>query len=191
MRGCQGGGKQVKALELASGCRAIFERTEARGKDGARHAGDRGPRKVTLVGSDAALREGERRLQEALAASSTNIQKTIRCNATQAGAIIGRGGAVVKRLQAATSTHVNVSGRGEGGGGDADAPRSISIKGSPFNVELASRFIFAAMRDPAELAALIADAETARASGSGLPTAAAATPGGYGDAAAYAAVYGK
>jgi rRNA processing protein Krr1/Pno1 len=183
------GGKQIKALEDGSGCRVVVDRAEgARGKDAARHSGDRAARKVTLIGSEAALREGERRLQEAVAASGKFIQKTIRCNATQAGSIIGRGGAIVKRLQAATATHISVSGR-EDGGGSADAPRTVSIKGAPWNVEVASRFIFAAMRDPAELSALIADAETAQAAGvvGRMPTGA----GGYGDAAAFAAQFGS
>jgi hypothetical protein len=186
------GGKQIKALEDGSGCRVVVERGEGgggRGKDAsARHSGDRAPRKVTLIGSEAALREGERRLQEAVLASGKFIQKTIRCNATQAGSIIGRGGAIVKRLQAATSTHINVSGR-EDGGGNADAPRTVSIKGAPWNVEVASRFIFAAMRDPAELSALIADAETAQAAGAAGRMPAGA--GGYGDAAAFAAQFGN
>jgi hypothetical protein len=188
-----GGGKQIKAIELASGCRVVVDRSGGGGgrKDAAaRHSGDKAPRKVTLVGSDVALRDGERRLQEAVLASSKFLQKTIRCNATQAGSIIGRGGAVVKRLQAATSTHISVSGREEGGG-SADAPRTVSIKGAPWNVELASRFIFAAMRDPGELAALMADAETARASGADGGAQGHAGAAGYGDAATYAAQYGN
>lgn len=191
-----GGGKQIKALEDRSGCRVHIDRGEGGGPArGARAAADNAAsRKVTLVGSDSALREGERLLHDAVAQSGTFIQKVIRCNASQAGAIIGRGGANVKRLQAATSTHINVSGRdgerGGGGGTDADAPRTVSIKGAPWAVDLATRFIFAAMRDPAELEALIADAEAARAVGAGGPAATKSAAHGYGDAATYAAQYG-
>jgi hypothetical protein len=55
---------------------------------------------------------------------------------------------------------------------------------------LASRFVFAAMRDPNELGALIADAEAAQAAGAGSSAKAAHAGSGYGDAAAYVAAYG-
>ena len=191
-----GGGKQIKALEDATGCRVVVDRSGGGGGRARGGGGEQSARKVTLIGSDAGLREAERRLQDAVSASGKFIEKTIRINATQAGAIIGRGGAVVKRLQAATSTHISVNGRGEGSGKDGDAPRTVSIRGVPWNVDLATRFIFAAMRDPGELEALMADAEAAQAAGAkggggGAGAGALTTGGGYGDAAAYAAVYGK
>ena len=187
-------GKQIKALEDATGCRVVVDR-EGRGARDAAHraSADVQPvRKVTLAGDETALREGERRLQELVLASGKNVQRTIKCNASQAGALIGRGGAVIKRLQAATNTLINVSGREAGGSGDPDAPRTVSITGPAWNVELASRFVFASMRDPAELNALMADAEAAQAAGAGGGGTARATNAGsgYGDAEAFAAVYG-
>ena len=47
------------------------------------------------------------------------------------------------------------------------------------------------MRDPAELSALIADAEAAQAAGAGGGAKAAHAGSGYGDAAGFAAMYGK
>lgn len=189
-----GGGKQVKALEDASHCRVVVDRGEGRARGDAAHrssADVQTMRKVTLIGDDTALREGERRLQEMVLASGKNQSRTIRCNANQAGALIGRGGAVIKRLQACTSTLINVSGRdAAASGGDVDAPRTVTITGTAWAVDLASRFIFAAMRDPAELSALIADAETAQAAGAGGAAKATNATGGYGDAAAFTAVYG-
>ena len=191
-----GGGKQIKALEDATGCRVVVDREGRGARDAAHRASTDAQtvRKVTLIGDETALREGERRLQEMALASGKNVERTIRCNANQAGALIGKGGAVIKRLQAATSTQINVSGRDDAGSGDADAPRTVSITGASWNVELASRFVFASMRDPGELNALIADAEAAQAagaSGGGGGSAKVAHAGsGYGDAATYAAVYG-
>ena len=187
-----GGGKQIKALEDITGCRVVVDR-EGRGRDAAQRAAAADAqvvRKVTLIGDDTALREGERRLQEMVLSSGKHIQRTIRCTANQAGALIGRGGAMVKRLQSATNTLINVSGRDAAASGDADAPRTVSITGSAWNVDLASRFVFAAMRDPAELSALIADAEAAQAAGAGGGAKASHAGSGYGDAAAFAAVYG-
>ncbi len=179
-----GGGKQIKALEDASGCRVLVDRNG--GKDKARRADDTTARKVTLVGNDAALREGERRLHEVVLASGSLIQRVLKCNAAQAGAIIGRGGATVKRLQAATGTHISVSGRD--GGGD-DAPRTITIKGAPWHVDQAARLVFAFMRDPEALEALLTEASAAQAPGGGAHQAVAG--GAYGDAASYdAALYG-
>ena len=83
-----------------------------------------------------------------------------------------------------------MSGRDAAPSGDPDAPRTVSITGSAWAVDLASRFVFAAMRDPSELNALIADAEAAQAAGAGGGAKAAHAGSGYGDAAAYAALYG-
>lgn len=189
-----GGGKQIKALEDATGCRVVVDREGRGGRDAAHRASADAQtvRKVTLIGDETALREGERRLQEMVLASGKNVVRTIRCTANQAGALIGRGGAVIKRLQSATSTLINVSGRDDASSGDADAPRTVTITGPSWNVELASRFVFASMRDPAELGALIADAEAAQAAGAGGGGGgkAAHAGSGYGDAAAFTAVYG-
>ena len=187
-----GGGKQIKALEDATGCRVVVDREGRGGRDAARFtsADQAQPvRKVTLIGDEAALREGERRMHEIVLASGKNIQRTIRCTANQAGALIGRGGTVIKRLQSATNTLINVSGR-DAVSSDPDAPRTVSITGSAWAVDLASRFVFAAMRDPTELGALIADAEAAQAAGAGGSGKAPSAASGYGDAAAYVAAYG-
>lgn len=160
------GGGPVRSLEAATGCRVVVERA------GNEH--DLGPRKVTLVGDSHALRLGEQKLLE-LAAAATQFQsRVIRCTPDQAGALIGRGGVVVKRLQAATGTHIVVSGR------EAGETRTVSIRGSEYNVEQAARFVYAGLRSPGELAELLAEAEAAAQTGGRGGLAAS-----YGDAAQY------
>ena len=170
-----GGAKELKALEQASGCRVLVDRGEK-----GRHADDTTTRKVTLVGSDAALREGERRLHEVILQSGHFIHRVLRINAAQAGKVIGRGGATIKRLQSATGTLITVSASGAGA---ADAPRTVSIKGHPHQVDECARLVYAFLRDPEALEMLIQEA-IAAAECVGHPAGIASS---YGDGAAYAA----
>ena len=171
-----GGAKQLKALEQAAGCRMLIDRGEK-----GRHADDTTTRKVTLVGSDSAVREGERRLHEVILQSGSFIHRVLRINAQQAGKVIGRGGATIKRLQNATGTLINVSASSHAGA--ADAPRTVSIKGHPHQVDEASRLVYAFLRDPEALEMLIQEA-TAAAERAGHVGGVASS---YGDGAAYAA----
>jgi hypothetical protein len=160
-----GGGGPIRSLEAATGCRVVVERVG--------DERDTAPRKVTLVGDDLALRQGEQKLLELSAAAAQFQSRVIRCTPDQAGALIGRGGVVIKRLQAATGTHIAVSGRESG------ETRTVSIRGAEFNVEEAARFVYAGLRAPAELAELLAEAEAAQTGRGGLTAS-------YGDAADYA-----
>jgi hypothetical protein len=171
-----GGAKQLKALEQASGCRVLVDRGEK-----GRHADDTTTRRVTLVGSDAAVREGERRLHEVILQSGNFINRVLRINAAQAGKVIGRGGATIKRLQTATGTLITVSASGQAGA--ADAPRTVSIKGHPHQVDECARLVYAFLRDPEALEMLIQEAAAASVR-VGHPAGAASS---YGDGAAYVA----
>ena len=182
-----GSGRQIKALEDASGCRVVLDRGESKGARAHTTEQEQTARKVTLVGSDLALREGERRLHEVVLAASHSVSRVIKCSATQAGALIGRGGATVKRIQGATSTHVSVSSRDELGGGpggsDWGVTRLVTIKGASWHVEQAARFVYAFMRDPEGLETLLTEASAAQPPSASA--SAAAGGGGYGDGAAY------
>ena len=175
-----GGGARIKALEASSGARVIVDKRGegSRGQDASGTL-----RRVTLVGSEAALKECERRLGEivGMTAGAGQASRVLRCNANQAGALIGKGGATIRRLQEASGTRIDVSGRDAGD----EVPRSVTIKGLPWAVEAAVKLVYSFMRDPEQLEALLdeAQAATQKEKGSGGAAGAAA---GYGDAAQWA-----
>ena len=176
-----GGAKQLKALEQATGCRVMIDKSEKE-----RHADDNTARKVMLVGDNSALTLAERRLHEIILASGSFIQRVLRITAAQAGFVIGRGGNTIKKLQIATGTLITVSGKADNAAGSsgADAPRTVSIRGWPAAVDTASRLIYAFLREPEALESLLQEA------GHAGTTASTAKSGqvAYGDGASYLAV---
>ena len=116
-----------------------------------RDVNDRAPLRLTIWGDDTALTEAERQLKEAALASMRFAEKVI--VARQAGAVIGKGGAHIKRIQEHTGTYVSVASRAD----NSDAPRSVVIRGAPECVEMAARLVFAAMRGRNEFEAAMAE----------------------------------
>ena len=164
-----GGGRAIKAIEDSCSCRVIVDSGGVRGA----------MRMVTIVGSDASLREAERRLQDLVGQSADLTSRVLRCTAAQAGQLIGRGGATIKRLQVATCTHLDVSGR-QGDDRSDELQRSVTIKGMPWHVENACKFIWSFWRDPEALEALL---DEAQASSQKTPAAAVSSAREkYGDA---------
>jgi predicted RNA-binding protein YlqC (UPF0109 family) len=176
-----GGAKQLKALEQATGCRVMIDKSEKE-----RHADDNTARRVTIVGDNSALTLAERRLHEIILASGSFIQRVLRITQAQAGYVIGRGGNTIKRLQIATGTLITVSGKADNAagssGGGADAPRTVSIRGWPAAVDAASRLIYAYLREPEALESLLQEA------GHAGTTATSKSGQAYGDGASYLAV---
>ena len=139
-----GNGKQLRALERGSGARMSVHMEH-------RDVNDRAPLRLTIWGDDTALTEAERQLKEAALASMRFAEKVI--VARQAGAVIGKGGAHIKRIQEHTGTYVSVASRAD----NSDAPRSVVIRGAPECVEMAARLVFAAMRGRNEFEAAMAE----------------------------------